>query len=75
MDFDIKYIPLPVLIDAHSKLPRASLNAAAHHQPIPRFKDVQRARHSRVGHRANKYGNVLSQAKKERQDKKYRRTK
>lgn len=60
MDLDIKHIPLPVLIDAHSKLPCARLNASAHHQAITRFKDVQRARHSRVGHRANKYGNILS---------------
>lgn len=60
MACDIKYIPLPMLIGAHSKLPCASLNATAHHQPISRFKDVQRARHSRVGHRANKYGNIFS---------------
>lgn len=59
IDSDMKCIPLSVLIGAHSKLPSAGLNAAAHHQPISRFKDVQRTRHSGVGHRANKYGYVL----------------
>lgn len=58
-------IPLPMLIAAHSKLLCASLHAATHHQPISRLKDVQRAGHSRVRHRANKYGNVLSKTTKE----------
>lgn len=60
MDRNINYIPLPVLIGAHSKFSCPGLNAAAHHQSVSRFEDVQRARHSRVGHRANKYGNVFT---------------
>lgn len=59
----IKYghdnVPLAVLIAAHSKLLGASLHAAAHHQPITRLKDVQRAGHAGVRHGAHKYGNVL----------------
>lgn len=54
-----------MLIAAHAKLLGASLHAATHHQPIPRLKDVQRAGHSRVGHRANEYRDVLSKTTKE----------
>lgn len=51
-----------MLVAAHSKLLGAGLHAAAHHQPIARLKDVQRAGHPWVRHRADKYGNVLCKA-------------
>ncbi len=54
-----------MLIAAHAKLFGASLHAATHHQPIPRLEDVQRAGHSRVGHGANEYRDVLSKTTKE----------
>lgn len=53
-----------MLIAAHAKFFGASLHAAAHHQTISRLKDVQGARDSGVGHRANKYRDVRSQTTK-----------
>lgn len=50
-----------MLIAAHAKLLGAGLHAATHHQPISRLEDVQGAGHSGVGHRANKYRDVLSE--------------
>lgn len=58
-------VPFAMLIAAHAKFLGASLHAAAHHQPVPRLKNVQGAGDSRVGHRANKYGDVLSKTAKE----------
>lgn len=54
-----------MLIAAHSELLCAGLHTATHHQPIPRLEDVQRAGHSRVGHCANKYRDVLCKTTKE----------
>lgn len=54
-----------MLVAAHAELLGASLHAATHHQPIPRLKDVQRAGHSGVGHRADEYRDVLSKTAKE----------
>lgn len=54
-------IPFSVLIAAHAKLLGAGLHTAAHHQTVPRFKDVQRTGHSRVGHRADENRDVLGE--------------
>lgn len=63
-------IPFAMLIAAHAKLLGASFHAAAHHQPISRFKDVQWAGHTRIGHRANKNRDVLSKTTKEETEQK-----
>lgn len=59
-------IPFAMLIAAHPKLLGAGLHAAAYHQPVTRLKDVQWARHSREGHRTDKYGDVLGKATREK---------
>ena len=55
-------LPLAVVIAAHAKLLGARLHAAAHHQPVARLEDVQRAAHAGVGHRAHEDGDVLGEA-------------
>lgn len=68
-------IPFAVLIAAHAKSLSASLHAATHHQPISRLKDMQGAGNSRIGHRANKYRDVLSEtAKVETEEKSVRQS-
>lgn len=61
-------IPFAVLVAAHAKLLCASLHTATHHQTVSRLKNVQGAGHTRVGHRANKYGDVFSETTKEETD-------
>lgn len=59
-----------MLVAAHAKLLGAGLHAAAHHQPVSRLKDVQRAGYSRVGHRANEDRDVLGKTTKEERERK-----
>lgn len=61
-------IPFAMFVAAHAKLLGSCLHTATHHQAVSRLKDVQRARHPRVGHSANKYRDVLCEAAVERTD-------
>ena len=61
-------VPFAMLVAAHAKLLGASLHTATHHQTITRLNNVQGAGDSRVGHRANKYGDVFSKTTKEETD-------
>lgn len=61
-------IPSAMLVAAHAKLLGAGFHAAAHHQPIARLKHMQWTGHSRVGHGADKYRDVLSETRRKRKD-------
>ena len=51
-----------MVVAAHAKLLGSRLHAAAHHQPVTRLEDVQRAADAGVGHRAHEDGDVLGEA-------------
>lgn len=56
------HVPFVRIVNAHAKLPRARLHAAADHETVARLEHVKRTRHGGVGHGAHKDGHVLGQA-------------
>lgn len=60
------FLPFLRIINTHPKLLRACVHAAANHQAVTWFEDMQGARHGGVSHGTHKDRHVLSQAAQER---------
>lgn len=59
--FVLAFLPFLRIINTHPKLPRASFHAAANHQAVTWFEDMQGARHGGVSHGTHKDRHILGQ--------------
>lgn len=57
----LAFLPFLGIINTHPKLSRASVHAAANHEAVTWFKDMQGARHSGVSHGTHKDRHVPRQ--------------
>lgn len=58
-------LPFLGIVDAHPKLPRARVHAAANHEAVTWLEDMQGARHSGVRHGTHKDRHILREAAQE----------
>lgn len=59
--FVLAFLPFLGIINTHPKLPCACVHAAANHEAVTWFKDMQRARHGGVSHGTHKDRHILRQ--------------
>lgn len=58
-------LPVLCIADTHPELLGSSLYTSTDHEPVSGLKYMERARHSGIGHSANKYWDILGQAEEE----------
>lgn len=68
--FVLAFLPFLGIIDTHPKLPCASVHAAANHEAITWFKDMQGARHGGVSHGTHKDRHILCQTVQKKRSRK-----